>query len=239
MNIFYLDTEPHISANYHCDQHVVSMIVEYAQLLSTTWRWFAEHQPVCPYGTESELKWTLRPDCKKILELCYKSTHVDHPSAVWVRQSRWHYQYLVRLYDALCLEYESRYKKTHETEKRFKSPFDIEYKWAFFSNSIWNVTSPIPLHQYSGHKGKFKEPPQCMPDEYKHEDTVTAYRNFYKYDISNFARYRRSRRPIWLNDIATEHTEQEFMYENAPNDIFRHFRWERGERIYIPCLEVE
>ena len=239
MNIFYLDKQPHISAIYHCDQHVVKMILEYAQLLSTTWRWFAEHQPVCPYGTEKELKWTLRPDCKKILELCYKSTHVDHPSAVWVRQSRYHYQYLVRLYDALCLEYRNRYDKVHETEGRFDSPFDVEFKWGYFSNSIWNVSPPPPIHRYSGHKGKFEEPPQCMPDEYKHEDTVTAYRNFYKYDKSKFARYRRSIRPTWLHDIATEYTEDSFQYQDAPRDIYTHFHREYRYMRGNPCLVVE
>jgi hypothetical protein len=32
MNIFYLDEDPKICAQYHCDKHVVKMIIEYAQL---------------------------------------------------------------------------------------------------------------------------------------------------------------------------------------------------------------
>ena len=35
MNIFYLDHDPKICATYHNDKHVVKMIIEYAQLLST------------------------------------------------------------------------------------------------------------------------------------------------------------------------------------------------------------
>ena len=38
MNIFYLDTDPELSAKYHCDKHVVKMILEYGQLLSTAHR---------------------------------------------------------------------------------------------------------------------------------------------------------------------------------------------------------
>ena len=38
MNIFYLDKDPNVCANYHCDKHVVKMIVEYAQMLSTAHR---------------------------------------------------------------------------------------------------------------------------------------------------------------------------------------------------------
>ena len=38
MNIFYLNKDPKICAEQHCDKHVVKMIVEYAQLLSTAHR---------------------------------------------------------------------------------------------------------------------------------------------------------------------------------------------------------
>ena len=38
MNIFYLDREPKTCAEMHCDKHVVKMIIEYAQLLSTAHR---------------------------------------------------------------------------------------------------------------------------------------------------------------------------------------------------------
>ena len=38
MNIFFLDTDTKQCAKYHCDKHVVKMIVEYAQLLSTAHR---------------------------------------------------------------------------------------------------------------------------------------------------------------------------------------------------------
>lgn len=35
MNIFVLDTDPKLSAQYHVDRHVIKMILENAQLLST------------------------------------------------------------------------------------------------------------------------------------------------------------------------------------------------------------
>ena len=38
MNIFYLHEDPQISAKMHCDKHVVKMIIEYAQMLSTAHR---------------------------------------------------------------------------------------------------------------------------------------------------------------------------------------------------------
>ena len=38
MNIFYLDRDAKLAAQYHCDKHVVKMIIEYAQLMSTAHR---------------------------------------------------------------------------------------------------------------------------------------------------------------------------------------------------------
>ena len=38
MNIFYLNESPETCAQMHCDKHVVKMIIEYAQLLSTAHR---------------------------------------------------------------------------------------------------------------------------------------------------------------------------------------------------------
>ena len=38
MNIFYLSKDPHTAAIQHVDKHVVKMIVEYGQLLSTAHR---------------------------------------------------------------------------------------------------------------------------------------------------------------------------------------------------------
>lgn len=35
MNVFYLDRDPEKAASVQCDQHVVKMILESAQLLST------------------------------------------------------------------------------------------------------------------------------------------------------------------------------------------------------------
>ena len=38
MNIFVIDKDPVVAAQEHCDKHVVKMIVESAQMLSTAHR---------------------------------------------------------------------------------------------------------------------------------------------------------------------------------------------------------
>ena len=94
MNIFYLHDNPYQCGEMHCDKHVVKMILEYAQLLST-----AHHEI----------------DGDPSID-CYKPTHKNHPSAVWARENRSNYIWLWNLLNSLCKEYTKRYGKTHKTE---------------------------------------------------------------------------------------------------------------------------
>ncbi len=89
MNIFALSNDPVEAAIAQCNKHVVKMIVETAQLLSSA------HPPgIAPY----------------------KHTHINHPSARWTRESVGNYKWLVTHGLALCAEYTKRYKRTHKTQ---------------------------------------------------------------------------------------------------------------------------
>lgn len=98
MNIFYLDKSPKICATQHCDKHVVKMILEYAQILSTAHYILDGSTNIA--GVD-----------------LYKPTHKNHPSAKWVRESLDNYNYLYELFIALLDEYTYRYNKRHKTEK--------------------------------------------------------------------------------------------------------------------------
>jgi hypothetical protein len=91
MNIFYLDQCPVEAARMQCDKHVVKMILETAQLLSTA---HAELDGESP---------------------AYKPTHKNHPSAVWVRSSMSAYVWAWRHLQSLGIEYSRRYGKVHKT----------------------------------------------------------------------------------------------------------------------------
>jgi hypothetical protein len=91
MNIFYLDQDPETCAQYHCDKHVVKMILETAQLLCAT-------QWLC--GNEAQ----------------YRLTHKNHPSTIWTRQSIHNYRWLCELGIQLGLEYTLRYGKIHKSQ---------------------------------------------------------------------------------------------------------------------------
>ena len=48
---------------------------------------------------------------------------------------------------------------------------------------------------YSG----FTDPPQCMPEECKGDDTVLAYQKYYIVEKSDFARWKSRAIPEWFN----------------------------------------
>lgn len=96
MNIFYLDNNTIKCAAYHCDQHVIKMILETAQMLST-----AHH--IC--GVDSQIKSEL-----------YKKTHVNHPCTVWARENSENYIWLFDLLLNLLEEYKIRTNKIHKTQ---------------------------------------------------------------------------------------------------------------------------
>ena len=108
MNIFLLDWNPQKAAEYHCDKHVVKMILECAQLL------YCAH-------------WVLNP--QYVPEDAYKKTHPNHPSAIWARESIENYEFLQELAMELCKEYTFRYEKIHKTQKHIDwlrtPPLDI------------------------------------------------------------------------------------------------------------------
>ena len=91
MNIFILDTDVRKCAEYHCDKHVVKMILESSQLLC------GAHWVV---GGEAP----------------YKLSHKNHPCSIWVRESLSNYLYLCELGLELCKEYTYRYGKRHKSQ---------------------------------------------------------------------------------------------------------------------------
>lgn len=86
MNIFILDSNPELCAQYHCDKHVVKMITETAQLLCSAYY----------YTGESDLS-------------PYRLAHHNHPCAIWVRQSSANWWWLWWLGYFLYEEYRYRY----------------------------------------------------------------------------------------------------------------------------------
>jgi len=99
MNIFFTNINPTVCADEHCIVHTRKMIIEYAQLLSTT------HHVI---------------DGKGAVEGIYKLTHQNHPSAKWVRISGAHYKWLYLCFIRLCDNYTKATGKTHKTDEKLR-----------------------------------------------------------------------------------------------------------------------
>jgi hypothetical protein len=169
VNIFYLDRDPVVAAKAMTNKHVVKMILESAQLLSTAHR-VLDGTPTTQYSKSgARLLRYSHPN-----DLLYKSTHINHPSAIWVRTSSSNYGWLYNHFVALCQEYTSRYGKVHATELRLR---------AFLATPPTALTST-----------KHTLMPCAMPDEYVIKgDPVRSYRDYYKgvklHDIDDIARF--------------------------------------------------
>lgn len=160
MNIFYLDHDPVECAKQHCDKHVVKMILETAQLLSNA------HHMI---------------DGEQVIKPIYKLTHKNHPSAVWVRQCKAHYDWLWTLLHALCKEYTHRYGKVHKVERE----------------GLLEILKDSPMG--IGKSIVFVEPPPAMPDEYKAPSAIQSYKNYYKGAKASFARWTNRPIPVWFS----------------------------------------
>lgn len=116
------------------------------------------------------------------VEAPYKRAHVNHPSTKWTRESIQHYRWLVQHGLEVCNEFTKRYDKYHKTQGVLEWLRDNEPN--------------IP-------NNGFTPPPQCMPDEYKKENTLEAYKEFYikdKIGIKKLNYNKLNNKPEWIKE---------------------------------------
>jgi hypothetical protein len=178
MNVFFLDRDPKLAAQYHCDVHVTKMILESAQLLSTAHRVLDGEECVRISATGRKLKYWTLPDYRE--ESLYKPTHYNHPCAIWARADEANYYWLESLLQNLYNEYTLRYGRVHLTQIKLSHILDLP-------------PDNIPR------KG-FIDPPQAM-DQYPQckvpGDVVQSYRNYYKEIKSDLANWSFTPKPYW------------------------------------------
>jgi len=168
----------------HVDRHVTKMVLEYAQLLSTAQRVLDGTIVVGLSKTGRKQSRYVLPDNRE--SLLYSATHLNHPSAVWVRKSKQNYLWLANMLVALCEEYTYRYGKIHKVERDGLA--DVLLK---------NIPHNI------GNSG-FTQPTPAMPDEVKIPgDSMASYHNYYINNKTHLASWRgkiNSRNvPGWYN----------------------------------------
>lgn len=107
----------------------------------------------------------------------YKETHKNHPCTKWAGATSSNYGWLWQHGLELCREYTRRYGKTHACEQ-------------LFHGELSQIPFGLPVDGLT----KFV---QAMPEEFKHEDAVMAYRQYYKEAKQDIAVWNHGSAPAW------------------------------------------
>ena len=102
MNLFFLHANAIIAARSQCDKHIVKMLLETAQILSTA----------CKEYNISH-------------EALYKPTHRNHPVVKWTMYSRGNFEWVLYHGTAICKEYTRRYKRVHKSENVIRKVWSL------------------------------------------------------------------------------------------------------------------
>ena len=176
MNLFYLSNKPQEAAQFHCDKHVVKMIIELNQMLSTAHRIIDGTPARIKTKTGRSKTEYILPDSREIN--LYKTSHANHPTSVWARQSKDHYQWMLECTKYLLEEYTYRYGKIHASSRLLNSINTIPHNIADVG---------------------FVDPPPAMPDHCKIPgNVVESYRKYYVMEKKHFAKWTKRPVPSWF-----------------------------------------
>ena len=114
------------------------------------------------------------------IDIGYKSTHVNHPCTLWVRDSKENFNWTIQHGIALCDEYSFRYGKTHASKKVIQDIDSLKKSLTFGWESLTMFAQAVPV-------------------EYKNSnDAVAAYRKYYLEEKSDIAHWNKNRKaPEW------------------------------------------
>lgn len=152
MNIFFLSRKARRCARWHCDKHVVKMILESTQMLYTANHENGGHEHILSDA----------PICVSTGRHGYKSHAKNHPCTKWVRESLAHYNWLLDLAFELVREHMFRFapKAIHACNEHL----------------LWlKANPPSGLLTNSW----LRDPPTAMPDEFRIGDSIRSYIAYY------------------------------------------------------------
>lgn len=176
MNIFYLHKDPKKCAEMHLDKHSTKMCIEYAQLMSTAHRVLDGEEYYGQTANGRKIKRWRLADGPKEKELM-KASHINHPSALWVRANQQNYKWLFSLWKNLLLEYTFRYGKQHACSRLLE----------MLESPPNNISD-----------GDFYPPTPAMPDECKVPgDVLESYHKYYNERKRHIAKWTKRSVPSW------------------------------------------
>lgn len=181
MNIFALHLDPKIAASYHCDKHVVKMIVESAQMISTIFEKYNGYE-----------KWMYKP--------CFP----HHPCTLWAGESRRNLIWLIDLGFHLCEQYQEIYCKPRLNKKgEMKPPKKTHHKchgmFLLWKKKVYDLAIPDK---------KFSVFALAMPDyikdkvgeDYNIIQAINCYREYYILEKAYMAKWKSRKEPDWFKN---------------------------------------
>lgn len=193
MNIFWLDLDPHKSADLACDQHIVKMITEHSQLLLSQLLYF-------DFGAQE-----MKPVPPGKLLMC------------WLSDEFGNFLYLYQLTREYYRVFEQRFGH-NKHEGMFKLQRAVHA-----AGGLSQIRKAYRVRGYDSHHERISQmrlnperyitvPPQYMTEHLKAdlstfassdiksqlEAIVAAYRRLYRVEKSSFARYAHSSVPPFM-----------------------------------------
>jgi len=179
MNLFFLHIDPKKCAEFHCDKHVVKMILETVQML---------------YTAHNVLKTPNLPNDRENNFVSYRSFSPKHPTCIWIRQCEKNYRYASLVAKYLCEEYTHRYARIHKCQQHVDwLILNIPNNFQTISYNPETVLSYNKEFQEQGHTPV----PLAMYDDVKYHDTFKSYRFYYIVHKRRFAKWTSRSTPWW------------------------------------------
>lgn len=172
MNFFYIHEDPREAAIDLCNKHM-KMLLESAQMLSTAVR------ELLPNEDHSQI---------------YRESHKNHPSNIWLRESRQNLTWALRHADEISKEYTKRYGRTHKSMKVVTNCYNL------LKSNVDKLSIPLygtapalampEIYKNAGEKEREILLAENMPIE------VVCYRYYYCVDKRSFAEWP-GKEPKW------------------------------------------
>ena len=122
-----------------------------------------------------------------------KGGYHHHPCTEWVGDSRANYKWACVHGIALACEFAKRFQNPHHCFAGI--------------TTLWSLNELVP-------EGDLTPFAQAMPDQYRHDDAVTAYRDYYWCEKRRFAKWEKGTPvPEWWEDAEKEGSEGAFHQE--------------------------
>lgn len=173
MNIFVVDYDPFVAARSLCDAHVIKMILESCQLLSTQDR------------------------LNGLTDNRYKLTHINHPCRKSL-DNNFNYIWLQYHLYGLCKEYTYRYGKTHKSQELLEKYWLRSDSHDLYNGKLDFIENYSELLDLTTFACCSKEKKDYIANDIC--DVVKFYRDYYKYKKENLKYWKYTKRdePSWL-----------------------------------------